>query len=256
MSHLGDDVEDDVSDDIKTSLNSVDQQFNDKMDQFAQQWSIDQPVASVGLPTAIEEAQDTEQNIAAELLAPRVVTDPDGSNSLDYTVDNSAAVEVAVNVTSQNGTPLEDSGTELTSGDDSQLPYAVAPTLADGSAIMMIPTSAIGNSVPANAEFGISLLDETGETTRFDGPSVNLAMGSQTLGSYNVSYDSDNDGDDDSDGTAVRRPKGRVHGVVSGVVEADLAPVPGPRHMIQPEVYRKIFHDRKSAVHPRLPVGR
>jgi hypothetical protein len=254
MSHLGDDVQDDVPDDVKTSLNSVDQQFNDKMDQFAQNWSIDQPVASVGLPTAIQEAQDTEQNAAAELLAPRVVTNPDGSNSLDYSVDNSAAVEITVKVTSSNGTPLEDSGVQVASGDDSQLPYAIAPTLGDGSAIMMIPSSAIGNSVPNSALFGISLLDETGETTRFDGPSVNLANGSQSLGSYKVSYDSDSDGDDDSDGTAGLRPRPFARG--TAVVQEDLPRGLGPTRVTLPAAPRKLFHERKRAGRPRLLVNR
>ncbi|MDQ2900364.1 MAG: hypothetical protein M3Y07_11275, partial [Acidobacteriota bacterium] len=140
----------------------------------------------------------------------------DGTNFLDTTLDGSPAVDITGNVTNGSGSPLQNTGVQLTTGDDSVPPIAGGASLFDGSYDLPIPKSAIGNGIPNTAQLEVTTLDESGELVTFLGKSIDLTKGSQSLSGVSISYDSDDDGDDDSDGTNVRKPAKRVEALVAG----------------------------------------
>lgn len=146
------------------------------------------------------------------------VTDSQGNNSLDPDIDTAPAVEITGTATNSSGTGLQNAGVELTDGNDADTPFASGATFADGSYDLVVPETAVGNVVPNDAQFEITALDENGDIMSFDGSSVDVGAGSQSLGSSSISYDSDDDGDDDSDGSLARPKRGQVAAGMDRVV--------------------------------------
>jgi len=89
----------------------------------------------------------------------------------------------------------------ISNADASVPPIVSGPTATDGSFDLLIPVSAPGYSDPTSGQVEFQLLSEQGAIESSDGPTVSLTRGSQSIGTEQLSYDSDNDGDDDSDGT-------------------------------------------------------
>jgi len=185
------------------------------------------------------------------------VTDSSGNNSLNPAADSAPAVEITGVVTGASGNDLQNVGVELTNGDDSVSPIAAGATFGDGTFDLLIPASDVGSVVPSSALFQITALDENGDIATFDGSNVDLTAGTQSIGNYTISYDSDDDGDDDSDGSASvgRRGVHVRHGmaraghiaprratsnrrVLDGSVAPvqDVRPAPAPRSFEEPIV--------------------
>jgi hypothetical protein len=144
------------------------------------------------------------------LEGPRDETNSDGTNSLDTSVDNAPSVDYTGKATNGSGTGLQNVGVALTDGNDTDAPIAAGATTTNGTFNLAIPA---GASVPSSALFQITALDESGDIATFDGTTVNLAKGSQSIGSTSISYDNDDDDDDDSDGSQRANPGQSVHGV-------------------------------------------
>lgn len=150
--------------------------------------------------TAVTDALvDADMNALTE----RNVTAPDGSNSLDSTIDTAPAIDISGKVSDGSGKPLEDSTVALSTGDDSQPPIVAGPSNTDGTFDLLIPANAPGYSDPSSGQLQFQLLDEHGGIEIENGPLVDFTRGSQSVGSWKVSYDSDDDGDDDSDGSNI-----------------------------------------------------
>src|SRR5579871_441519 len=151
------------------------------------------------------------------------VADAKGDNTLDQDIESAQPVEITGTATNSEGTGLQNTGVELTDGNGDDTPFASGATFADGSYDLLIPQSAVGTVVPNNALFQITALDEDGDIISFDGSSVDLSSGSQSLGTSSISYDSDDDGDDDSDGSLAIPRRGRVAAVMERLMPGQAA---------------------------------
>jgi uncharacterized protein (TIGR03437 family) len=205
------DSQDDATVDQKAALETIKEELVDKLkdlavdatgiavgsldEQAEKEWekAKDDPLGKVA-----EQWIENMKDAPATLEGPRDETDSDGSNSLNDSVDNAPAIEITGKVTNGAGAGLQNVGVELTDGNATDTPIATGPTNTDGTFDMLIP---LGANVPATALFQITALDEDGDIATFDGNTVNIGRGSQSIGTSSISYDNDDDGDDDSDGS-------------------------------------------------------
>jgi uncharacterized protein (TIGR03437 family) len=164
-------------------------------EQIGQEWEQAEkdPIGKVA-----EQYLENLKEAPTTLEGPRDETNPDGTNSLDTSADNAPAMDITGKVTNGSGTGLQNVGVGLTDGNGDHTPVAVGVTNTDGTFDLTIP---VGAAVPSSALFQVTALDETGDIATFDGATVNLAKGPQSIGTSSISYDNDNDGDDDSDGS-------------------------------------------------------
>ena len=176
--------------------------------------SLDEPldkefteVSDSGLGKIIEQFLKNTLDAPEKLDGNQDVTDSTGNNSLDQDIDSSPAIEITGAADNGSGTGLQNVTVSLTDGNDADEPIATGATSSNGSFDLLVPASAVGSVVPGSAVFEITTMDESGDLASFTGNSINLAAGSQSVGTYSISYDSDDDGDDDSDGSEVVRPK-------------------------------------------------
>lgn len=190
---LAGDVTDALKDTPGILLGALDEQYEKDYDQVK-----DSPIGMV-----VEDLVTNFMDAPTTLAGPRDDAGSGGSNSLDTTVDNAPAEEITGTVTGAAGNGLQNVGVELTDGNDGDTPIATGATSTDGSYDLLVPEGA-GN-IPSNALFQITVLDESGDVDTFDGQNVDLATGSQSIGTSSVSYDPDDDGDDDSDGSEDRK---------------------------------------------------
>lgn len=203
----------------------------------------------------IEQYEKNTLDAPERLTGEENVTDSKGNNSLDQTADSAPAVEITGEVTGAAGNGLQNAGVELTNGDDSGTPIATGATFSDGTFDLLIPASDVGSVVPNSALFQITALDEDGDIATFNGNAVDLTAGTQSIGSYSISYDPDDDDDDDSDGSAFvgrpgdgvrsgrarvghlpRRRAGRGRRLLEGFIlpAPDAHPAPAPRNFEDP----------------------
>ncbi|HKD08665.1 MAG TPA: hypothetical protein VKB79_22370 [Bryobacteraceae bacterium] len=181
-----------------------DEEATEDFDQFAES----------GIGKVVEQFIKNTFDAPEKLAGNEDVTDSNGNNSLDTDIDSSPAIEITGAADNGSGTGLQNVTVSLTDGNDADEPIATGATSTDGSFDLMVPASAVGGSVPNNAIFEITSMDENGDLASFDGNSINLAAGSQSIGTWSITYDNDNDGDDDSDGSdAVRPGKGHARAV-------------------------------------------
>ncbi|HEV8042727.1 MAG TPA: IPT/TIG domain-containing protein [Bryobacteraceae bacterium] len=243
----GDGLLDATKDATGAVIGSIDEQQAEGFQQFAES----------GLGKIIEQYEKNTLDSPERLTGEEDVTDSSGNNSLNPGADSAPAVEITGAVTGASGNGLQNAGVELSNGDDSVSPIAAGATFSDGTFDLLIPASDVGSVVPDSALFQITALDENGDIATFNGTNVDLTAGTQSIGSYSISYDSDDDGDDDSDGSASvgRRGNHVRHGMAraghigrrratsnrrildrSVVPVQDVRPRPAPRSFENPPV--------------------
>jgi uncharacterized protein (TIGR03437 family) len=174
--------------------------------------------AESGFGKIVEQLEKNMFDAPETLTASEDVTDSKGNNSLDQDIDSAPAVEITGTATNSSGTGLQNAGVELTDGNGADTPFASGATFADGTYDLLIPDTAVGNVVPGNALFQITALDEDQDIVAFDGSNVDVASGSQSIGTSSISYDPDDDDDDDSDGSLAILKHGHVGAGMDHVV--------------------------------------
>jgi hypothetical protein len=190
---------------VEDGIAGTDAQTRADYEAVEQDYSIVEKVSKLTLPGAIAKLIATSDDMPENVTAERDETQADGSTLLDQNVDTAPAEEFTGAVTDSAGAPLEDAGVVFTTGDDSVPPIVAGPTLMDGSYDLLVPQGSVGSAVPDSGQLEVQLLDEHGGVLSVTGDSVDLAAGTQNLGTVMVAYDSDDDGDDDSDGSNITR---------------------------------------------------
>jgi hypothetical protein len=188
------DLNSEVDAGLKDFIAGSDEQVRADYEAFQTGYDAGQKLGKA-LDDLINKSDDDPENLTED----RVLTNPDGTNSLDTTVDTAPAIDITGKVEDSSGNGLEGAGVELTTGDDSVGSLSSAPPLMNGSYDLLIPQ---GAAVPNQAQFEAQLLAEDGGILPVNGNVVDLTRGSQDSGGLSVSYDSD----DDSDGSNIAVP--------------------------------------------------